>query len=148
MLIGQYSSKITSKRRIAIPKGIRVHLGESFIASRWYEESLVLFSKDDWNALSRKLIGKRKMAVLPVRDTERFILGSAYELTVDSQGRVVMPSALIKFAKLESAVIFLGLGDRVEVWSEKEWEKREEFITKNAAKFVEELSKNDEINNK
>lgn len=141
MIIGQYSSKIGQKRRVAIPSKFRKHLGSQFIATRWYENCLVLVSTGQWEALIKKLIGEARGITEPVRDTDRFLLGLAFKLKVDEQGRVIVPEKLYEYAGFKERVIFLGLGDRIELWDEERWDAREEFITKNAGQFIDELVK-------
>lgn len=144
MLIGQYETTLSQKRRVAIPKAFRKVLGKKFIAAKWYEGCLVLVSQDDWQVLLNRLTGKKGIITAPVRDTDRFILGSAFELEPDSQGRVIVPALLANYASLEEDIVFLGLGDRVEIWSKKEWKKREGYVASHAAEFVEKMAENEE----
>lgn len=96
---------------------------------------------EGWNALLKRLTPKEGIVTLGVRDTDRFILGSAFALEGDDQGRVVIPEILAKYAKLGSEIIFLGLGDRVEIWNKNAWEEREKLISKNASKLLETIAK-------
>lgn len=140
MIIGQYTSKITQNRRLAIPKSIREKLGENLIIAKWYEGCLVLVSEDNWQALLQRLTGQNNMVTQSVRDTDRFILGSAYELTTDNQGRLIMPPKLMDFAGIKDEVTFLGLGDRVEIWDTNIWEKKEAEVAAIAAELVENIA--------
>lgn len=141
MVIGSYSTSITSSRRVAVPKRFREELGDKFVAAKWYERCLVMVSLSSWGEMVSKLTGSSKIITSTVRDTERFILGSAYELEPDAQGRVVLPSALVGYAELKSDVVFLGLGDRIEVWSKGNWEVRESYVADNAAELIERIAK-------
>lgn len=140
MLIGQYQSKLGAKRRTAIPKKFRTTLGKNPIITRWYEGCLVLISKDNWNALLDKLTGKQEIVTAPVRDTDRFIMGSAFELEPDTQGRVIIPDYLADYAELKEDLVFLGLGDRVELWDKNTWLKKEKSIAETASQLVEKLA--------
>lgn len=144
MLIGNYSTKISQANRVAIPGQFRKELGQIFIVARWYESCLVLVSRTGWNELLKRITGETKFVTQSVRDTDRFILGSAFELTTDSQGRSVLPKSLVDFAKLHEEVVFIGLGDRVEIWNKAEWEKREKYVADNAAKLLESIANNGE----
>ena len=141
MIIGQYSSNISNKRRVAIPVKFRKTLGSSFILTRWYENCLALVAKDEWEALVRKLVGEAKGITEPVRDTDRFLLSLAYELEPDEQGRVVIPKRLIKYAGIKEKLVFLGLGNRIEVWDEEIWQEKEKEIQKNASEYIEKIVK-------
>jgi MraZ protein len=141
MVIGQYLVKLTEKNRTALPKRFRDELGNDAIIAKWYEGCLVVVSNTGWKALLNKLTGKSDLITEPVRDTDRFILGSAFEIELDSQGRFVIPKILKDYAALEEEVIFVGLGDRVEIWNKNAWKEREVYVQENAALMVEEVSK-------
>ena len=49
-------------------------------------------------------------------------------MTVDKQGRVLMPQDLREFAKLEKDVVLAGTGGRIEIWSLENWEKNSEQV--------------------
>ena len=127
MLIGQYESKLTDQNRLAVPKKIRLELGEEMIVAKWYEGCLVLVSRENWQKLSTRLIGKQEILISPVRDIDRFILASAFEINLDSQGRFVLPESLKRFAEIKSEVVFIGLGDRAEIWPLDKWLELEEI---------------------
>lgn len=137
MLLGNYSSTITGGRRIAVPKKFRASLGDRFIVAKWYEKCLVVISVSQWEELLLKLTGGEARLTNAVRDTDRFIMGSAFEVEVDSQGRFVIPDSLATFAGLTQETVFLGLGSRVELWDKSEWEKRETYIAENASALLE-----------
>lgn len=141
MFLGQYITNLSSSRRLAVPKPFRSKLGKKFIVSKWYEGCLVLVSADQWEALLGRVTGKKDFVTQPVRDTDRFIMGSAFELRPDAQGRVVLPDMLVSYAKLKSDVIFIGLGDRVEIWNKSEWRAREQYIQSHVATMMEEIAK-------
>lgn len=143
MLLGTYSVKVASGRRVFVPAQLRKDLGENFILAQWYEECLVLIGEDSWDALYKRLVGAEKFVVSPVRDTERFILGSAFRIGLDEQGRIVIPESLAKFAKLGEEICFIGVGDRVEIWNSRIWEEKRKVLTRQAAEIIERLSKND-----
>jgi MraZ protein len=142
MLIGQYLSKLTDKNRLAVPKKIRDEVGDKFIVAKWYEECLVLVSEEKWQDLVNRLVGLGKIIISPVRDIDRFIMASAFEINLDSQGRFVLPEELKRYAKVTSEVIFIGLGDRVEIWAQDSWKKLEENSEEKASLAIEKIAKN------
>lgn len=140
MLIGSYLSVLGDKRRTAIPKKFLDELGNDLVVAKWYEDCLVLVKKDFWNGLLDRLTGGSKVASLGVRDIERFILGSAFDVEADEQGRIVVPEVLAKFANLGNELIFIGLGDRVEVWNKETWEIKEKEVAKTSKEYIEGLA--------
>lgn len=141
MLIGQFRSKLTDKDRIAIPKKFRNELGDELILARWYENCLVLVSKEGWESLLKRLIGKTKLVTSPVRDIDRFVLASAFEIKLDKQGRFVVPEILVNYANIGAEVVFVGLGDRVEVWSAANWNEIEKASQEKASLAIEKIAR-------
>lgn len=142
MLIGNYLVKVGTGKRVAVPAKLRSELGDRMVIARWYESCLVLVSSKGWEELVKRITGEKGIVTSSIRDTDRFILGSAFEVEPDKQGRVVVPENLKKHAGITSEVIFLGLGDRVELWNKEEWGKRESYIAKNASEMIEQIAKN------
>ena len=140
MLVGTYASILSPNRRTAIPKKFLKELGDKIIMAKWYEGCLVVVSEVSWLALLKRLTGGERIPTEPVRDTERFILGSAYELASDFQGRVTVPQELADYAHLTTKLIFIGLIDRVEVWDESVWREKEKDISARASQIIEKLA--------
>jgi MraZ protein len=140
MLLGSYSGILSLQRRIAIPKKFRRQLGGKLIIAKWYEGCLIVVGQTSWEALLNRLTGEEKTITAPVRDTDRFILGSAYEIEPDGQGRVVIPASLASYATLKKDIVFIGLGDRVEIWEREGWQQREKFVGAHAGEFIEKLA--------
>lgn len=141
MLVGQYKSKLTEKDRISVPKKIRDELGDELVIARWYENCLVLVSKDGWASLLKRLAGENNFITSPVRDIDRFILASGFEIDLDGQGRFVVPDILKEHSSIKEEVIFIGLGDRVEIWSKENWNEVEKNIQEKADKAIEKIAK-------
>ncbi|MBN1169200.1 hypothetical protein JXA63_04900 [Candidatus Woesebacteria bacterium] len=141
MLIGQYKSKLTDKDRISVPKKIREELGDDLVLARWYENCLILVSKEGWENLLERLTGGKGLITSPVRDIDRFILASGFEVELDSQGRFVLPELLKEHASIEVEAVFLALGDRVEIWSADKWFEQEQNIQLKADEAIEKIEK-------
>jgi MraZ protein len=140
MFLGTYAGVLSPKRRVAIPSSFRKNLGEKFIVAKWYEQCLVLVPADSFGALLERLKGETRIITKGIRDTERFILGSAFGASCDEQGRVVIPDALASYAGLEGGISFIGLGDRVEIWDSVAWRKKETLVAKSASETLEKLA--------
>lgn len=136
MLIGHYIQKIDKKGRTAIPAKFKKELGENVVVSRWYEGAISIFVPQSWLKIVEQATLGSSVST-SARDTERFLLGGAFEIELDSQGRFVIPQALRDFGKLQEEVVFVGLGNRVEVWAQKAWKEHESHIIKEAEKLIE-----------
>lgn len=140
MLLGQFEAQVIGGNRVAVPKKFREELGSNLVVAKWYENCLVLVSSKQWTKLLARLTGKSEMITQTVREIDRFILGSAFEMNTDSQGRVVLPPSLVSFAGLDDKVVFLGLGDRVEIWNKNNWLKQEKEVAGKSAEMIEKLA--------
>lgn len=147
MLIGHYLQKLSIKGRTALPVAFRKELGEEIILARWYEQALAVFTTDSWRRIVDQVTGG-SVLTSQARDTERFLLGGAYVIKLDNQGRFVVPKALRFYASLldTTIVVFVGLNNRIEIWNHNLWRKREEEIVKNAATLVEETLRHEHKN--
>jgi MraZ protein len=143
MLIGSYLGNLSDARRVAVPKKFLKELGDNPILAMWYEDCLILVSSAFWEKLLARLTGGKKTAGLGVRDIERFILGSAFETEPDEQGRIVIPEILSSYAALGKEAVFVGLVDRVEIWSKAAWDEKSVNLAKTTREYIEELSKNE-----
>ena len=140
MLIGEYRSKIGLKKRVSLPKKFRKELGEDLILTRGYEDALVLVNKGMWEKIAKEVING-SFINKNIRDTSRFLVGSAKEIQTDSQGRFVIPEALYEHADLSNEVVFIGLVNWIEIWSKDRWIKRLDHLKKNGEEIANELSK-------
>jgi MraZ protein len=53
----------------------------------------------------------------------RSVLRLAYDPEEDNQGRIVLTEKLRSFAGIEKDIVFLGVGNRIEIWNQKEYDK-------------------------
>lgn len=139
MLLGQYVGKVGLKGRIAFPKKFREILGDKLIITVGYENSLIVVSQQSWKALLEGTEGK-PFTVEPARQTQRFILGGASNIIIDSKGRFILPSYLREYAKIADEIIFVGLSRYVEIWDKKRWEVYRKKLEKNIGTIAERLN--------
>lgn len=138
MLIGQYTTKISKKGRLALPAKFKKILGNQIIITAGYEKSLMIISKDSFQRVLGQ-ITNRPLTLKPARATDRFLLGSAFDLNLDLQGRFIIPKNLRVYAGLKLQVIFLGIGNRVELWSQENWLEYSKYLNKNIENLAEQL---------
>ncbi len=146
MLIGEYETKIGDKKRVAIPKKFRDELGKNLILTRGYEGTLVLVNKKMWEKIAKEVING-SFINKHIRDTTRFLVGSATEVETDPQGRIVIPNTLYKYGKFGKEAVFVGLYNWIEIWEKKKWEERLKYLDKNSdeiANAIQEMNRTNE----
>lgn len=138
MLIGEYQTKVTDKNRIAIPASFRRMLGKKIVITKGYEGCLIITSADAFQSFVEPLKSGPFFSKA-VRDSTRFLVGSAYQIDLDEQGRLVIPKSLIAYSAIKKLAVFSGLNTWVELWDEKKWRKRMDEVEINAADIAETL---------
>lgn len=142
MLIGQYEGKVGEKSRAAFPKKFREILGDSLIITQGYEKSLIIVSEKGWKALLEGTEGK-PFIQSEARETQRFLLGGATDIQLDSKGRFIVPLYLREFAEIKDEIIFLGLSRYVEIWDKKRWIEYKKGLEKNIDQISQKLVGNE-----
>ena len=139
MLIGHYTTKVSLKGRVALPKKFRQEIGNKIIVTAGYEKSLIVVSPQSWQAVLGQ-VTNRPLTIKSARATDRFLLGSAFEIELDDQGRFIIPPYLRKYADITEDIVFSGIGNRVEIWSQSRWSEYEKYLEENIEDIAEKLS--------
>lgn len=122
MLIGQYNHTIDPKKRLSLPSKWRAELGDKVIVTAGLDKSLFVYTINEWNVISEKL-SSLPLTSVEGRGFTRYMLGNAYEVDIDSAGRILIPENLKSMAGLETQVVLAGMYKRIEIWSEDAWQK-------------------------
>ncbi len=131
MFMGKYNHTIDPKGRLSIPSKYREILGDEFVVSKGMDGCLYVYANDDWKVFEGKLASLPLMSE-EARQFARFFLSGAQPVTVDKQGRILMPQDLRDFAGLEKDVVLAGMGGRIEIWSLERWQANNDSIDINA----------------
>ncbi len=123
MFMGQYEHTIDSKGRTIIPAKYREGLGETFVVTRGLDGCLFLYPSLEWQEFVDKL--QKLPSSQKTRKIQRQFLSKAMEVTLDKQGRILIPAMLREQAGLEKDIVFVGMMNRVEVWDKSLLAKEE-----------------------
>ena len=121
--VGSYSHSLDAKKRVFIPSKYREDLGETFYITRKFDTYLSIYTAEDWDAYIEKI---EKLPESIGAEIQDFILGGAQKCTLDSNGRIIIEDRLLKHAKIDKNVVFVGAGKQIRVWAEELWEEREQ----------------------
>ncbi len=122
MFIGEYQHNLDVKGRIAVPAKFRSQISGGAIITRGLDHCLFVFTNKDWELLAEKLI-KLPLAQSNSRAFARLMLSGASESELDSQGRILIPDYLRKYAGLGKSVKITGVYNRLEIWDESAWKE-------------------------
>lgn len=138
MLIGQYDSKVGEKHQASLPKKFREALGEKLIVTKGFEHCLIIVSEENWKTLLEGTEGK-PFTNKNTRELQRFLLGNATAVELDSKGRFVLPEYLRRFAGIETEIVFAGIQRFVEVWDKDKWEEHQERLSNEIGDIAQRL---------
>jgi len=125
MFRGSDPINMDAKGRMAIPTRYR-HLlsqlcdGNLVITIDMKSTCLTLSPLPEWKKF------EEKVATLPALDDlgemlSRFVVGQAKDIQLDGSGRILIPSELRDYAEIEKKLILVGRTQRLEIWSENNW---------------------------
>ena len=138
MFMGEYHHTIDEKGRIIIPSKFREELGEKFIITRGIENCLFVYSLSSWEKITNKL-ESLPFTKKDARQFVRFFLSGATTAEFDKQGRVNVTSPLISYANLQKDCVVIGTGDRLEIWSQEDWNAFFDSASSNMSDIAENL---------
>ena len=125
MLIGTYRHSIDSKKRMRIPSKFKAELGSNCIITKGTGTNLMVFSGDGFQNLYERLSNLSIFDDSAQKPVRKF-LSSAFEAEEDAQGRILLPKELALYAEITKNIVFVGVGNRVEIWAEEIWDKMQE----------------------
>ena len=116
MFMGEYNHTVDAKGRLIVPSKFREQLGEEFVVTKGLDGCLFAYENSEWKALEEKL-HTLPLTNANARKFSRFFLAGATVCEVDKQGRILLPSVLREFAKIDKDAVLVGVGSRIEIWS-------------------------------
>ena len=120
--VGVASHSLDAKKRVFIPAKYRDELGETFYITRKFDTYLSIYTAEDWDVYTEKI---EKLPESIAAEVQDFILGGAQKYTMDASGRIIIEDRLLKHAKIDKNIVFVGSGRQIRVWAEELWNDRE-----------------------
>lgn len=129
------------KGRLAIPARYREQL-QACCASRLVitvdsDRCLLLYPEPNWKVIEHKL--EQLPSFNPTaRKLQRLYIGHAHDTGMDTQGRVLLPPELRRFASLDKRVALVGQSNKFELWDAETWNRRcDEWLSDEDLKQLE-----------
>jgi len=122
---GRYEHSIDAKGRTSVPSRFREVMtaqGDSkLVLTTGLDTCLVAYPMAEWIAFEDRL------SALPRFDADvvtlkRIYVSGAVECDVDKVGRLLIPAALRKHARLKRDALWAGMGAYIELWSKETFE--------------------------
>lgn len=118
MILGREETVIDDKGRIRLPKKMQDALGDAFVLWVHPDGYVAAFPKERWN------LELQEVLALPMASSKREKLLRVYaefaetDVSVDQQGRFVLPKRIRQYAQLDTNEIVLkGSVDHLQIWA-------------------------------
>jgi MraZ protein len=123
---GKYYYTLDPKGRVIIPAPFREIISSNYnpklyVVNDIFDNCLHIYPQEEWSKL------EEKVRTLPKMDEDvklfiRKVIGSAQEVEIDKQGRILVSAAQREDAGLRSEIVIVGQLDKIDLWDRKEWD--------------------------
>ena len=126
--LGNIEAKTDQKGRVFLPSVFRKELqasGEERLIMRKdvHQKCLVLFPESAWNRRMKALFERAEEFDEQEREAVRMYMSEVALLTLDGNGRLLIPKQFLQEAEIDSSVRFIGLNHKIELWAPHNLEK-------------------------
>lgn len=123
---GHSKNSLDSKGRVFVPVEFRKALlpedGLTYVLTRGPETCVLMFAYSVWNMLIKDL-KEKSYQDKSVRDRLRALSITTKKVTLDQQGRILLPKELMEYSRIEKEVLFIAFFDKIELWNPEIFEK-------------------------
>jgi len=123
---GKFYYTLDPKGRVIIPAPFREIISSNYnpklyVVNDIFDNCLHIYPQEEWSKL------EEKVRTLPKMDEDvklfiRKVIGSAQEVDIDKQGRILVSAAQREDAGLNSEIVIVGQLDKIDLWDRKEWD--------------------------
>lgn len=126
--LGNIEAKMDAKGRAFLPAVFRKILqgaGEERLVLRKdvFQQCLVLYPESVWNAQMDELRERLNRWNKQHQQVFRQFVSEVELLTLDGNGRFLIPKRYQRMAAIEQDIKFVGMGDTIEIWSTEQAER-------------------------
>ena len=119
---GNIDAKVDDKGRVFVPSSFRKILQREDSAGLVlrrdvFQRCLVLYPAEVWNRQVDALAARTSMFDRQGRDALRRFVAGAEDMSLDSNGRLLIPRRYLDEAGISSEVRFIGVDDTIEIWN-------------------------------
>jgi len=140
MFFGEYGYKIDEKGRVPIPPRFRRQLREGVILAPGVERCITAYPVNEWKKLADSLTSST-VTRSKLRRLQRAMFATAFNLIMDGQGRIALPTSLREYAEIVDEVVIVGANNYLEFWNTVHWEEEKAISQEQAWQIIESLER-------
>lgn len=116
----EYECKLDAKGRLVLPAKIKANLPEAsaneLVLRHGFEPSLIVYPMPEYKKIHNKIAALSEFDP-EQRKLKRNFFRTVAQVELDSNGRFLIPRAMLAYAKLEKEAIVVGVGNVIEIWN-------------------------------
>ncbi len=133
MFNSNYSHSVDDKGRFIMPSKYRDLLdGRCMVTKGMDNHCLYIYTLTEWADFEARLLALPNSKP-EIRALQRYFLSEAEMVEIDKQGRCLISQQLREYAGINSAIKLLGMGNKIELWSNENLAAFENETTVNVA---------------
>jgi MraZ protein len=123
---GKHYFTVDLKGRIIIPAPFREIISSNYstklyITNHSSEKCLCIYPLEEWNKLLEQVRTKPRSDKY-IKYLMQRVIGSAVEMEMDKQGRILIPASLREDSKINTSIVIVGQLERIELWDRDEYD--------------------------
>lgn len=138
MFIGEYYHALDDKGRLAIPVKFRKAFVKGGVVTRGLDRCLFFYAREEWAKLAKQL-ASLPIAKANTRAFARLMLAGAMDVSLDTQGRIILPDYLREYGNMKKKIVLAGLYNRLELWDDAAWQSYKKDTEKSSTDIAEAL---------
>jgi MraZ protein len=140
--IGEFPCTVDAKGRFLLPVALKKQVPareqKRFVIHRGIEKHLVIYTKREWENISGE-VNQLNLYVKKNREFIRKFNRGATDMDLDGTNRLLLPKTLMDYAGITKDIVLFAYGNRIEVWSQTEYNRMMKDDGGDFAKLAEEV---------
>jgi len=141
MFFGEFEYKVDEKGRVPIPPRFRRELENGIVLTPGMEKCITAYSLSEWEKLANELTSGGSINRNKLRRLNRAIFATAFNLNIDKQGRIALPTPSRSYAGIDDEVVIAGVNNALELWNKKAWEAEKAMSQEQAWQIIESIER-------
>ena len=140
MFFGEFEYKIDEKGRVPIPPKFRRALKDGVVLAPGAEKCITVYPVAEWKKLAASLTSST-VTPAKLRRLKRAMFATAFNLNMDGQARIALPTSLREYAEIIDEIVIAGANDYLELWNKIHWEEEKAVSQEQAWQIIESLER-------
>ena len=144
---GEHELSLDDKGRMRIPNKLRMQLHDmdkdGFVIYAGTEGCLFIMPQNTFEERYLSRLQSAQISDTETQEAYRFLMSTIQTPVEDDQGRFVLSPKLKRVADIKKKVVFLGMMNRIEIWSKEVYEERYDPSKVNMKNIYKAIEKED-----